>query len=117
LRLRWSSYQAGLRGDDLIDALVKEWDEPLQRPHQRSFGDPWFVLANPLYRPGASDELVEHLKWAARGGALDEEGNWFTGRNAQLRSIVGWLRDGQPGLCLITGPAGCGKSALAGRIV
>jgi tetratricopeptide (TPR) repeat protein len=117
LRLRWSSYQAGLRGDDLIDAVVKEWDEDRQQPKQMSLGDPWLLLPNPLYRAGAPERVVEHLLWAARGGAHGEDGNWFTGRKQQLRTIVGWLQSAQPGLCVITGPAGCGKSALAGRIV
>ncbi len=117
LRLRWSSYQAGLRGDDLIDALVKEWDEERQFPQFHGQGDAWLIMANPLYDPGAPERIVEHLLAAARGGAQSERGNWFTGREAQLRSIVEWMGRGKPGLCVVTGPAGCGKSAIAGRIV
>jgi hypothetical protein len=117
LRLRWNSYQAGLRGDDLVDALIKEWDEERQSPKQISMGDAWFLLPNPLYRPGAREQIVEHLLWAARGGAPDETGIWFTGRVKALSKIVAWLGEGEPGLCVVTGPAGCGKSAVAGRIV
>ena len=117
LRMRWSSYQAGLRGDDLIDALIKEWDEDRQLPKQISLGDPGLVLANPLYRPGAPDRVVEHLLWAARGAVRGEEGNWFTGRETQLRAIVSWLRAEEPGLCVVTGPSGSGKSALVGRLI
>jgi tetratricopeptide (TPR) repeat protein len=117
LRLRWSSYQAGLRGDDLIDALIREWDEGRQLPKQVSSGSPWLIMANPLYRAGAPDRVVEHLLWAARGGARGEKGNWFTGREEHLRTLVGWMAAAEPGLTVITGPAGCGKSALAGRLI
>lgn len=61
--------------------------------------------------------MVEHLLWAARGGNADEVGNWFTGRERALAEVVSWLGAREPGLCVITGPAGCGKSAVAGRIV
>ena len=117
LRLRWSAYQAELRGDDLVDAVVKEWEEGRQSPELSQRGNAQPVMRNPLYRPGAQERIVEHLLAAARGGAQSEHGNWFTGREGQLRSIVEWIGLGEPGLCLITGPAGCGKSAIAGRIV
>lgn len=117
LRMRWSSYQAGLRGDDLIDALVKEWEQDRQVPKVLSFGDPWLIMPNPIFRPGAPEAVVEHLLWAARGASQGEAGIWFTGRSGPLRAIVAWLAARQPGLCVITGSAGCGKSAVAGRIV
>jgi tetratricopeptide (TPR) repeat protein len=117
LRMRWSSYQAGVRGDDLVDAVVKEWDEERQKPKQDSLGDAWPILPNPLYQPDAPEQVVEHLLWAARGGGQSEAGVWFTGRTQPLRKIVDAIRTGEPGLIVITGPAGCGKSAVAGRIV
>jgi tetratricopeptide (TPR) repeat protein len=117
LRIRWNSHQAGVRGDDLIDALTKEWDEERQQPKPNSAGDAWVILPNPLYQPGAPEQVVEHLLWAARGGEQREAGIWFTGRTEPLRKIVGTIREGHPGLCVITGPAGSGKSAVAGRIV
>lgn len=117
LRMRWSSYQAGLRGDDLIDALVKEWEQDRQVPKVLSLGDPWLIMPNPIFRPGAPEAVVEHLLWAARGASQGEAGIWFTGRSGPLRAIVAWLAARQPGLCVITGSAGCGKSAVAGRIV
>ncbi len=120
MQIRWNSFQAGVRGDDLIDALAKEWQEERQAPKRFSSGDPWPILPNPRYREGAPEQVVEHLLWAARGGAQNEagvSGFWFTGRVAPLRRIVEWMTVGEPGLCILTGSAGCGKSAVAGRIV
>ena len=118
LRIRWTAFQAGLRGDDLVDAVLSEWDEERHAPVWLQAGHAQPVMRNPLYRAGAQDQVVEeHLLWSARGGVQSEVGNWFTGRQEHLSSIVGWLRHGEPGLCVVTGPAGCGKSALAGRIV
>ena len=117
LRLRWNAFQALLRGDDLVDALLDEWQDTRQRPEWMAFGQAVPFLPNPLYRAGASERIVEHLLWSARGGAQSEAGFWFTGREEQLRAVVGWIEREQPGLCLITGPAGCGKSAVLGRIV
>lgn len=117
LRMRWSSYQAGVRGDDLIDALAREWDEEFQKPQPSSSGVAWPILPNPLYQPDAPEQVVEHLLWAARGGGQSEKGNWFTGRTEPLRKIVGAIHVGEAGMCVITGPAGCGKSAVMGRIV
>ena len=118
LRLRWSAYQADLRGDDLVDAVLTEWDEERHAPVWLQSGSAQPVMRNPLYSAGLQDQVVEeHLLWSARGGAQSEAGNWFTGREAQLSSIISWLRPGEPGLCVVTGPAGCGKSAVAGRVV
>jgi hypothetical protein len=39
LRLRWSAHSQGVRGDDVLDALIKEWDIPTQYPAQQSLGD------------------------------------------------------------------------------
>ncbi|MFB7533988.1 hypothetical protein ACFC0C_38405 [Streptomyces sp. NPDC056178] len=45
-----------------------------------------------------------------------EEGRFFTGRKEVLGRIAAWLESGDAGLFLVTGPAGCGKSAVLGRI-
>ena len=79
-------------GDDLIDALLKEWDEDRQSPKQISSGDPRFVLANPLYRARVPEQVVEHLLWGgARAGPEGEAGYGFTGTQAShlLRSWGG----------------------------
>ena len=107
-----------MRGDDIIDALLKEWDIPGQQPSGYTAGNAWVMLPNPRYDPDAPERVVEHLLLAARGRAPDEEGVYFTGRTAQLDQIVAWMRaEASGGLLVVTGPAGCGKSALVGRIV
>src|SRR5206468_2287469 len=85
------------------------------RPHRISTGPDWDLVRNPRYEPGVPDQPVEHLLIAARGGSGDE--SFFTGREDALAEIVGWLRRGTPGLFVVTGPPGCGKSAVLGRIV
>jgi hypothetical protein len=118
LRLRWSTHNAGIRGDDLIDALQKEWaDDAPQRPKAVQFGNPWTLLPNPLHDPSAPPRVVEHLLLAARGGEPEDETWYFTGRHAVVGRLVAWARSGQPGLHVVTGPAGCGKSAVLGLLV
>jgi hypothetical protein len=106
-----------VRGDDLMDALVKEWNLPGQRPKPAAFGDAWPMFPNPRFDPEAPERVVEHLLLAAEGRAPNEEGVYFTGRTTQLDAVVQWMQAGKPGVFLITGPAGSGKSAIAGRIV
>ena len=117
LRLRWSAHSAGVRGDDVVDALLKEWDVGGQTPDASMRGNAWVMLPNPLYDAQAPERVVEHLLLAAHGRAPDEDGVYFTGRAAPLDQIVGWMGREGPGVMVVTGPAGCGKSALAGRVV
>ncbi len=117
LQLRWSAHNAGVRGDDLIDALLKEWDVPDQAPKFAATGSAWAMFRNPCYNPEAPERIVEHLLLAARGVEPGEEGFYFTGRAAQIERIDRWLRDGDPGVFVVTGPAGSGKSAIVGRVV
>ena len=118
LRLRWSAHNAGIRGDDLIDALQKEWaDDAPHRPKAAQFGNPWVLLPNPRHDPGAPPQVVEHLLLAARGGEPEDETWYFTGRHAVVGRLVSWAGSRQPGLYVVTGPAGCGKSAVLGVVV
>ncbi len=95
LRKRWSSYSVGVRGDDLIDALVKEWDIPDQLPKGAGVGNAWIMLPNPIYESVSPEQIDAHLRDAARGGEPDEDGFYFTGRILQLDRIVAWMRDGK----------------------
>lgn len=119
LKIRWSAHNEGVRGDDLIDALIKEWERDIhdQQPKSATFGDAWPMFPNPRFDPNASERIVEHLLLAAEGRAPNEEGVYFTGRIDQLNTLVRWIRAKKPGVFVITGPAGSGKSAIAGRLV
>ncbi|MDX3702281.1 tetratricopeptide repeat protein, partial [Streptomyces europaeiscabiei] len=117
LRVRWSPHNEYVRGDDLCDAVLKEWGSGIQSPDYQSRGSAWWMVPNPLYRPGAPEQVVEHLLLAARGGASVDERSWFTGRTGQVNQVVGWVHGRRPGLHVVTGSAGTGKSAIVGRVV
>ncbi len=117
LHARWSVHAQGLRGDDLVDALVKEWAAPDQNPRFVSSGNALPMLANPLFRPDAPDVIVEQLLQAARGVDPGEEAWYFTGRRTPLQEVVDWIEAAEPGVLVVTGPAGAGKSAIVGRVV
>jgi tetratricopeptide (TPR) repeat protein len=53
---------------------------------------------------------------AARGISANEEGDFFTGRVEPLGELVAWIGRGEVGVARVSGPAGCGKSALLGRV-
>ncbi|MBL7253060.1 hypothetical protein [Paractinoplanes lichenicola] len=115
LRIRWNAYREQIRGDDLIDALLKDWSEPRHSPQPAAIGNAWPMFRNPLHRPRATHVVVEHLLQAARSSSTTD--NFFTGRERILTRVVAWLCRGTPGLYVVTGPPGSGKSAILGRIV
>lgn len=118
LRRRWSRHNRMVRGDDLCDALLKQWpDDDVQRPDLATRGSAWWLLPNPLWQQDAPEQLVEHLLLAARGGELVENRSWFRDRQDELDRLVGWVTAGRPGMMVVTGSAGTGKSALVGRLV
>ncbi len=59
---------------------------------------------------------TEHFVAACRGVESQHEGWLFTGRRAVLQRIVTWMREESPGALVVTGSAGCGKSAGVGHI-
>ena len=61
--------------------------------------------------------VAEHFMLKFRGiENADDRGWFFTGRERLLRRLAQWLGSEQSGLLVITGPPGCGKSAVLGRI-
>ncbi|WP_405936417.1 tetratricopeptide repeat protein [Streptomyces sp. NBC_00726] len=115
-RSAWSARNALVGGPDLLDAIATRWEGEGQTPVPATAGEWRPAFPNPLHSPGAPARLVEHLVQAARGVGHLEEGWFFTGRTRVLGRIVEWLDTDAPGLFLVTGPAGCGKSAVLGRI-
>ena len=111
---RWHRSRPSIRGDDLVQAVLSEWDEPRHTPYPMLFGRAWDLVRNPLHR-AVPDQPLEHLLRAARSSAGEE--SFFTGRERALARLVAWLARELPGLFVVTGPPGCGKSALVGRIV
>jgi hypothetical protein len=62
-------------------------------------------------------DVREHFMAKFRGiDTADERGWYFTGREQPLRRIVTWLREADSGVLVVTGPPGCGKSAVLGRL-
>ncbi|HEU4421462.1 MAG TPA: WD40 repeat domain-containing protein [Pilimelia sp.] len=61
--------------------------------------------------------VAEHFMLKFRGiDTVDDQGWFFTGRERLLRRLVGWLTDDRPGMVVVTGAPGSGKSALLGRL-
>ncbi|OKJ70760.1 tetratricopeptide repeat protein, partial [Streptomyces sp. CB02460] len=115
-RSAWSAHNALVSGPDLLGAIATRWEGEGQTPVPATLGEWRPAFPNPLHSPEAPARLVEHLVQAARGVGHREEGWFFTGRTGVLGRIVEWLDEDAPGLFLVTGPAGCGKSAVLGRI-
>lgn len=66
---------------------------------------------------GLTPDQRNHFFTKAQGAELDEMAWHFQGRSTAARRIAGWLDADEPGMLVVTGPAGCGKSALLGRLV
>ncbi|MGQ4487043.1 tetratricopeptide repeat protein [Streptomyces sp. SAS_281] len=115
-RSAWSAHNAMVSGPDVLAALGERWRGEGQTPVPAALGTGRPVFPNPRHAPGAPARLVEHLVLAARGVGFREEGSFFTGRKRVLGRITDWIEADEAGLFLVTGPAGCGKSAVLGRI-
>ncbi|MGZ3146800.1 AAA family ATPase [Lentzea chajnantorensis] len=111
---RWSDRTSLVDGGTVGTALLNAWDSDVQRPRFVQYGSAQPMLPNPLYAP---DTVVKHLLLAARGGDSADHRSWFAGRTAEVDRVVGWVRSGVPGLRVVTGSPGSGKSAVVGRVV
>jgi len=117
MRRRWSKHDRWIRGDDLGQAVLEDWTGEDQRPDFLRRGRAWYMLRNPLWDQGAPEEVVEHLLLAARGGSSADHQSWFTGRETEVTEVVSWVSARVPGVRVVTGSAGTGKSAIVGRVV
>jgi len=111
---RWSDRTALIDGGAVGTALLNTWDSDVQRPRFMQYGSAQPMLPNPLYAAGA---VAKHLLLAARGGDSADNRSWFAGRTAQVDTVVSWVKSGVPGLRVVTGSPGTGKSAVVGRVV
>ncbi|MFD9584048.1 hypothetical protein ACFWBM_05080 [Streptomyces sp. NPDC059980] len=68
-------------------------------------GPPPGETAPPQLTPVGADALTGELSW------------FFVGRIEERRRIADWLAAADHGLLAVTGPPGCGKSALLGHIL
>jgi tetratricopeptide (TPR) repeat protein len=115
----WLPQNAFLSGEAVGNALYMEWPEEAgQRLIFRRDGASTDLIPNPNHQPAAQAVVVGHLKWAARGSAVGgETRSWFTGRKEEVDKVVSWVMSGLPGLRVVTGSPGTGKSAIVGRVV
>ena len=112
----WPKLRPLIDGPDLLKTLILEWADPRQTLRQQTIGG-WpgtGLVANPRFVAGIGKPL-DHLLYAARGSSTDR--SFFSGRTSQLEKIVAWMANATPGLFVVTGPPGCGKSAIVGRII
>ena len=111
LRRRWSPHSEFIRGDDLCDALLKQWDQSLTAaPHFASAGSALPMLRNPLWVPNAAPALVQEI---IDGASFRQ----FTGRTEEVRIVKSWMRGNKPGVFVIVGCPGSGKTALLGHVM
>ncbi|MFI7545690.1 hypothetical protein [Actinoplanes sp. NPDC049599] len=75
------------------------------------YGEMRAVLAN------APAEIRDHFYAKAQGCEIGEAAWNFAGRVVERRRIAEWLRTADGGMLVVTGPAGCGKSALLGMVL
>ncbi len=107
LRRRWNVHSEFIRGDDLCDALIKQWDDSSHGPipHFATAGSALPTFKNPLWSPAASAMIMQEI---IDGAAVRH----FTGRTAEVGIVQSWVNQRETGIFVITGSPGCGKSAL-----
>ncbi|WP_433041860.1 AAA family ATPase [Dactylosporangium sp. CS-033363] len=88
----------------------------LPNPHHRDADSvPIAAARHELALPRG--DLATHWSPRARGVATDDEPGWlFAGRAVLMRALISAVT-GDPGAVVVTGGAGCGKSAALARLV
>ena len=115
-----------------LQQILDGTDGNIQTLERQSCGLREPMLDNPHYKPHLLDfpaqlragrdaaidgSLAEHFMLKFRGiEVLGDRGWYFSGRRRTLEKIAGWLAEPNPGLFVLTGPPGCGKSAVLGRL-
>lgn len=114
----WPSVSRLISLETLANTLAAEWSDAEQTVDFARVGAAYPVLRNPLHAAGQRwlPQVVEHLLLAARGAGVDEV-SAFTGRQNEVDRVVTWVGAREPGLHVVTGPPGTGKSAVVGRVV
>jgi hypothetical protein len=117
-RIVWSPYNRFIRGDEFLHTVTTEWpnNDPQQRIRPATSGQGRGLIPNPCWVENAPNTLVAHLVLSSRGADPKEEAWYFSGRRNFLEQIVQRVKDRVPGIIVITGPAGAGKSAILGRV-
>ena len=89
----------------------------------------WLLFPNPIFDKDSQDgedlegarrrrDYPEHWIYRAKGGELASPAWYFSGRKKALFEITRWLRLREAGgVCVVTGSAGPGKSAILGWLV
>jgi tetratricopeptide (TPR) repeat protein len=112
-RRSWPPHSPWVTGDALGQAIQREWSGPdSQSPMYVAFGDAMEIIRNPLYRAGPADggareRVVEHI--------LRDDDDEFVGRADEVQRVATWIRMGDPGVYLLAGSSGTGKSAILRR--
>ena len=74
------------------------------------------VATSPARRDLALLQSALDSYWLERAPVTSEQGSVFTGRRVLMSRLISFV-DGPPGTLVVTGRAGCGKSAVLARLV
>ncbi|MEO8528614.1 MAG: ATP-binding protein [Pseudolysinimonas sp.] len=108
--LAFNRLNSHVSGEELMNVLISEWPAgSRQKPEKSTDGVPLpGMFPNPLYvdRPGlelSGDDLVNDAF---------PESNLFSAADGPLRELLDWAQKPGPGLHVVVGPAGIGKTSL-----
>ncbi len=75
------------------------------------------VKTSPARRDLALLQSTLDAHWLHRAPVTFEQGSVFTGRRLLMSRLISFVDAGAPGTLVVTGRAGCGKSAILARLV